>query len=131
MKAPTMFMSLTGMKQYQAGETSGGLDQGQGCSGRRASKLNPGVGASRRGLLIASPSAACRCLGEPTDGRSGGEQYGRERPGERTLCDGCLRSGQNATVGARVYRPARTGGGAGAGGIRRDLGAVRVEYSAV
>src|SRR5215813_5604527 len=50
---------------------------------------------------------------------------------ERTLCDGCLRSGQNAPVGPRVYRPARTGGGAGAGGIRRDLGAVRVEYSAV
>src|SRR5262249_56558055 len=51
---------------------------------------------------------------------------------ERTLCNhGRLRSGQYATDGARVYRPARAGEGAGAGGIRRGLGAVRVEYSAV
>ena len=39
MKAPTMFMSWVGRKPYQAGEIPGVLDQGQGCSGARASTV--------------------------------------------------------------------------------------------
>src|SRR5262249_60413379 len=42
MKARTIFMSLPKRKRYQSGEIPGVLDQGQGCSGARASKVTVG-----------------------------------------------------------------------------------------
>ena len=48
-----------------------------------------------------------------------------------SLDHGRLRSGQDPTGGARVYRPARAGGGAGAGAVGGGVGAVRVEHPAV
>src|SRR5213082_685432 len=50
MKAPTMFMSLTGTQAVQAGEIPGVLDQGQGRSGARASRVT--LGWTKRGELI-------------------------------------------------------------------------------